>query len=76
VQAATLLVGGMLGTELAQALDIAEQTVCRWRKKPEFQYLMQSMLAERVHAARTDLLALTQDCIEQLRCLIHGAASL
>jgi hypothetical protein len=76
VQAATLLVGGMLGKDVAQALDIAEETVCRWRKKPEFQDFMQSMLAERVHAARIGLLSLTQDCIEQLRCLIHGGNEL
>jgi hypothetical protein len=61
---------------VAEALDIAEETVCRWRKKPEFKDFMHSMLAERVQAARIGPLALTQDCIEQLRCLIHGGNEL
>jgi len=76
VEAVTLLVGGMLGKEVAEALDVAEETICRWRKKPEFQAFLQAMLAERVQAARIGLLALTQDCIEQLRCLIHGGNEL
>ncbi len=39
-----------------------------------FQALMQSLLAERMEAARLGMLSLAQDCIEELRCLIHGGS--
>jgi hypothetical protein len=76
IEAATLLVNGVLGKEVAERLDIAEETVSRWRQRPEFQRLMQSLLAERLDAARMGLLALAQDSVEELRCLIHGGSDM
>jgi transposase len=72
IEAATMLVNGVLGKEVAERLDVAEETVSRWRQRPEFQRLMQALLAERLEAARMGLLSLAQDSVEELRCLIHG----
>jgi hypothetical protein len=76
VEAATMLVNGVLGKEVAERLDVAEETVSRWRQRPEFQRLMQSLLAERLEAARMGLLSLAQDSVEELRCLIHGGSDM
>jgi hypothetical protein len=72
MDAATMLVNGVLGKEVAHRLDVAEETISRWRRRPEFQQLMQSLLADRLDAARMGLVALAQDSVEELRCLIHG----
>jgi hypothetical protein len=76
IEAATMLVNGVLGKEVAERLDVAEETISRWRQRPEFQHLMQSLLAERLDAARMGLLSLAQDSVEELRCLIHGGSDM
>jgi hypothetical protein len=51
---------------------VAEETVTRWKRRPDFQAAMKSMLQERLAATRMAMVSLCQDAVEELRCLIHG----
>jgi hypothetical protein len=73
MDAAALLVGGMLVKNVAQALGVAEETVTRWKRRPDFQAAMKSMLQERLAATQMAMVSLCQDAVEELRCLIHGS---
>ena len=73
MDAAALLVGGMLVKDVAQVLGVADETVTRWKQRPDFQAAMKSMLHERLDATRMAMVSLCQDAVEELRCLIHGS---
>ena len=76
LDAAVLLIGGMIAKDVAQALGVAEETVSRWRARREFQEVMQGLLQERYDATRMAMVSLAQDAVEELRCLIHGSSDM
>ena len=73
IDAAVLLIGGMIAKDVAQALGVSQETVSRWRARQDFQDVMQALLQERYAATRMAMVSLAQDAVEELRCLIHGS---
>lgn len=72
VRAATLLVQGRQGKEVAIALNVAEETISRWRHRPEFQALMRQLLQETVDATRLGIVSLCAESIDHLRGLVRS----
>ena len=72
VLAATLLVQGQQGRQVAKALNVTEETVSRWRHRPEFQALMRELLREHVASVQLGMIALTGEAIGQLHNLVHA----
>jgi len=72
VLAATMLVEGRRGRDVAKALNVSEETVSRWRHRPEFEALTRELLRQHVDAVRLGLIALTGEAIGQLHNLING----
>jgi Homeodomain-like domain len=72
VLAASLLVQGRRGKDVAAALGVSAETVSRWRQLPEFQALMHRLLQETIDTARLGIVALCAESIEHLRGLIRS----
>lgn len=72
VLAATLLVQGRQGKEVAKALNVSEETISRWRHRPEFQALMRELLQETIDATRLGIVSLCAESILHLRGLIQS----
>lgn len=72
VLAATLLVQGRQGTEVAKALNLSPETISRWRHRPEFQALMRELLQETIDATRLGIVSLCAESIEHLRGLVRS----
>jgi hypothetical protein len=72
VLAAQMLAQGRRGIEAAKALNVSEETVSRWRQRPEFQALMREMLQQTVDATRLGLVSLCAESIEHLRGLVRS----
>lgn len=72
VLAATLLVQGQQGRQVAKALNVNEETVSRWRHRPEFQALMRELLQEHIDTVRLGLISLSGEAIAQLHHLINA----
>jgi hypothetical protein len=72
VLAATLLVQGQQGRQVAKVLNVSEETVSRWRHRPEFEALMRELLREHIDSVRLGLIALSGEAIGQLHNLINA----
>ena len=72
VRAAMLLVEGRRGTEVAKALNVAPETISRWRRRPEFQALTRELLQETVEATRLGIVSLCAESIDHLRGLVRS----
>lgn len=72
VLAATLLVQGRQGKDVAKALNVAEETISRWRHRPEFQALMRELLHETIDATRLGIVSLCAESIDHLRGLVRS----
>jgi hypothetical protein len=72
VLAATLLIQGRQGKDVAATLKVAEETVSRWRQQDAFQALMGELLQQHVDAMRLNMIALTGEAITHLRYLVNG----
>lgn len=72
VLAATCLVQGRRGKDVAAALGVSAKTVSRWRQLPEFQGLMHRLLQETIDTTKLGMVALYAESIEPLRGLIRS----
>ena len=72
VLAAQMLAQGRRGIEVAKALSVSEETVSRWRQRPEFQALMRELLQETIDATRLGIVSLCAESILHLRGLIRS----
>lgn len=72
VLAAQMLAQGRRGIEVAKALNLSEETVSRWRQRPEFQALMRQLLQETIDATRLGIVSLCAESIEHLRGLVRS----
>lgn len=72
VLAAQMLAQGWRGIEVAKALNMSEETVSRWRQRPEFQALMRQLLQETIDATRLGIVSLCAESILHLRGLIRS----
>lgn len=72
VLAASLLVQGRQGKEVAQMVGVSPETISRWRQQAGFQSLMHRLLQETVDAAKLGLVSLCAESILHLRGLIQS----
>jgi len=72
ILAATLLVQGQQGRVVAKALNLSEETISRWRHRPEFQALMRQLLQETIDATRLGIVSLCAESIDHLRGLVRS----
>ena len=72
VLAAQMLAQGRRGIEVAKALNVSEETVSRWRQRPEFQALMRELLRETIDATRLGIVSLCAESVLHLRGLIRS----
>jgi predicted transcriptional regulator len=70
VLAATLLVQGQQGKQVAAMLNISEETVSRWRQQPAFQAMLHQLLQETIDATKLGMLSLTVKAINELHNLV------
>lgn len=70
-QAALLLAEGRAGREVAEALEVAPETISRWKQLPEFEVVINGCLVEARDAARLKLRTLASRAVavfEELLC--------
>ena len=72
VLAASLLVQGRRGKDVAGALGVSAETVSRWRQLPAFEALMHRMLLETIDTAKVGMVSLCAESVEHLRGLLHS----
>jgi len=72
VIAAGLLVSGKQGKEVAAALNIAEETVSRWRQQVAFRNLMEQLLRQHIDSMQLSMVTLTGEAIAELHNLLHA----
>ena len=72
VIAAGLLVSGKQGREVAAALNIAEETVSRWRQQVAFRNLMEQLLRQHIDSMQLSMVTLTGEAIAELHNLLHA----
>lgn len=72
VLAVQMLAQGRRGIEVAKALNLTEETVSRWRQRPEFQALMRDLLQETIETTRLGMVSLSAESIEHLRGLVRS----
>jgi hypothetical protein len=72
VRAATLLVLGQQGKDVAATIGVAPETLSRWRQRPEFEALMHELLRDTIDSARFGLVSLCAESVEHLRGLVRS----
>jgi transposase-like protein len=70
--AASLLVSGKQGREVAASVGVTPETVSRWRHQPAFQSFMHQLLREHVASLQLSMIALTDEAVTHLRYLVNG----
>ena len=71
VIAASLLVQGRRGKDIAAALGVSAETVSRWRQQPEFQAFMHRLLQETIDRTKLGLVSLCAESIDCMRGLLR-----
>jgi hypothetical protein len=74
IRAAHLLAGGWKACDVAEDIDVDESTVSRWRRKPAFIALVQSITAEahqEIIGRMAELLHRSLDVIEEMLSYRH-----
>jgi len=72
VIAASLLASGRKGTEVAATLNVAVETVSRWKAEPAFQGLMRQLVQEQINSVQLGMISLTSEAITHLHHLINS----
>jgi len=72
VRAAVMLVEGRRGKDVAEALNVSEESVSRWRHRPEFEALMRELLQQHVDAVQLGMISLTSEAITHLHHLFNS----
>lgn len=66
LKAVALLAEGHSGKYVAGALSVTQQTICEWKKSPNFEAAVNSIAIERLDATRIRLHHATESAIESL----------
>jgi hypothetical protein len=70
--AASLLVSGKQGREVAVLIGVTSETISRWRHQSAFQSFMHQLLRQHIDSVQLGMIALTGEAITQLRYLVNG----
>lgn len=73
IKAATLLVSGMTGKDVASAINCTPETICHWKKETEFKALLNSLRMELLEEGRERLRGSIADAMDTLRDIMGNS---
>ena len=73
IKAATLLVSGMTGKDVASEINCTPETICHWKNEPEFKALLNSLRKEVLEQGRERLRGSVMDAMDTLRDIMANS---
>ena len=73
IKAATLLVSGMTGKDVASAINCTPETICHWKRKTEFKALLKSLRIELLEEGRERIRSSVAVAMDTLRDIMANS---